>query len=173
MDITLGSYATIFGLTGWKLVKTYGLPGLSKIVAGTRQPADLVPFGIGTGMGTVCGLCAGGILGGIGWLGYKAGSWGGQLSLWAGTGASSTSQFHGAEAVPVTGGGALLLFIGAVAVAAIWKSIRDINRRWMTLGLVNGTALSAVPLITYYTHQGLSAGGDALLNALNNIVSTR
>lgn len=39
-------------------------------------------------------------------------------------------------------------------------------------GVVNGAALTAVPLVAYYSHLALSTGGDSLLTALNHAVSS-
>ncbi|MBD0673478.1 hypothetical protein [Streptomyces sp. CBMA156] len=189
MDVTLGTYAATLGLTGWQLARTYGIPipkiggkgGAYGRAAGTAADhASLIPYVIGTGAGTLCGLCAGGILGWVGWLGYKASSWGGQLSLWSSTGASSTAQFHGAEAVPVEGGGALLLFVVAVVLFGARKSAKgaagaggSLDKWKVRLGFVNGTCLAAIPLVTYYANEGLSKGGQIVLDALNHVASTR
>ncbi|MFI9788499.1 hypothetical protein ACIHEI_34045 [Kitasatospora sp. NPDC051984] len=192
MDVTLGTYATVFGLTGFQLARTYGIPlpkiggrSLGNFRGSGADHASLIPYAIGTGFGTLCGLCAGGILGGIGWLGYKAGSWGGELSLWSSTGAASTAQFHGADPVAVGGGGALLLFVIAVILLGARKSVRGSGPRgaggggegldkWkVRLGFVNGTALAAIPLVTYYANEALSKGGQAVLDALNHVASTR
>jgi len=194
MDVTLGTYAAVFGLTGWQLARTYGIPipkmggygGGNFGRSGGADHAQLIPYAIGTGFGTLCGLCAGGILGGLGWLGYKASAWGGQLSLWSSTGANSTAQFHGADPVPVGGGGALLLFVVAVVLAGARKSARGgagprtsgttasgLDKWKVRLGFVNGAALAAIPLVTYYANEALSKGGQAALDALNHVASTR
>ncbi|MFF1908248.1 hypothetical protein [Kitasatospora sp. NPDC058218] len=191
MDVTLGTYAAVFGLTGWQLARTYGIP-IPKIGgkgggnfgrSGSADHTQLVPYAIGTGFGTLCGLCAGGILGALGWLGYKAGAWGGQLSLWGSTGADSATQFHGADPVPVGGGGALLLFVVAVVLAGARKSAKGsagsggtasgLDKWKVRLGFVNGSALAAVPLVTYYANEGLSKGGQVVLDALNHVASSR
>ncbi|MEU9044561.1 MULTISPECIES: hypothetical protein [unclassified Kitasatospora] len=194
MDVTLGTYAAVFGLTGWQLARTYGIP-LPKIGgkgggnfgrSGEADHAQLIPYAIGTGFGTLCGLCAGGILGGLGWLGYKASAWGGQLSLWGSTGAASTAQFHGADPVPVGGGGALLLFVVAVVLAGARKSAKGaagprtpgstasgLDKWKLRAGFVNGAALAAIPLVTYYANEALSKGGQVVLDALNHVASSR
>ncbi|WP_031078552.1 hypothetical protein [Streptomyces sp. NRRL WC-3742] len=189
MDVTLGTYAAVFGLTGWQLARTYGIP-IPKIGgkgggaygrSGAADHASLIPYAIGTGFGALCGLCAGGILGALGWLGYKASAWGGQLSLWSSTGAASTAQFHGADPVPVGGGGALLLFVVAVVLAGARKSAKGaagaggsgLDKWKVRAGFVNGAALAAIPLVTYYANEALSNGGQVVLDALNHVASSR
>lgn len=96
MDITLGTYATVLGLTTWRVVK---VTGIGKLIAGSKNVTDLVPFGVGNVVGVTGGLCTGGILGGLGWLSYQASVYGGQLTLWGATGADSTTQYHGVEPI--------------------------------------------------------------------------
>ncbi|GAA2984531.1 hypothetical protein GCM10010519_18700 [Streptomyces lactacystinicus] len=196
MDVTLGTYAAFFGLTGWQLARTYGIPlpkvggkgggNFGRAAGAGADHASLFPYAIGTGFGVLCGLCAGGILGGLGWLGYKASAWGGQLSLWGSTGAASTAQFQGATPVPVGGGGALLLFVVAVVLAGARKSAKGaagartpgttasgLDKWKVRLGFVNGASLAAIPLVTYYANEALSKGGQVVLDALNHVASSR
>ncbi|MDH6710786.1 hypothetical protein P3T27_007537 [Kitasatospora sp. MAA19] len=169
MDITLGTYATVLGLTTWRVVK---VTGIGKLIAGSKNVTDLVPFGVGNVVGVTGGLCTGGILGGLGWLSYQASVYGGQLTLWGATGADSTTQYHGVEPIPLSNGGSLLLFVVAVGGAAAWKGLNKGPKRQLMAGVVNGAALTAVPLVAYYSHLALSTGGDSLLTALNHAVSS-
>ncbi|AZM46585.1 hypothetical protein DMB38_12860 [Streptomyces sp. WAC 06738] len=132
-SLTVGGLGVGLAILGVNLWKWWKSPG--------RDPKALLPFAAGLSLGALATLCAGGLLGVLaGWtagLNNKAG----EVAVPGATGTSSGAVARGSMGA-LTSGGALLVFLLAVAYVVAWRAANKELKRKLLGGWWSGATLS-------------------------------
>ncbi|WP_405799304.1 hypothetical protein [Streptomyces sp. NBC_01506] len=163
--LTVGGLAVGLSVLVWYLLRWWHSQRAGK----TKDWRSLAPFGSGIALGILAASCAGGILGTVaGWIRGLSNTAGDKVV----TGATGTNaQTLGTAGIPqLTGGGALLTVVAFVALAALWKKIKDPSRKplgfgsvcgctlGMSSGIAGSIALALIPLV--------NSAGDSVLGVI-------
>ncbi|MGQ4514239.1 hypothetical protein [Streptomyces sp. DW26H14] len=138
--LTVGGLAVGLSVAVWYLLRWWH--GQKK--GAPKNWRDLIPFASGITLGILAASCAGGVLGTVaGWVRRISDTAGDKVVTGAtGSGAQTLSV---AGVPPLTAGGALLTVAAFVALFALWKKIKDSNRKPLAFGSVCGITLGMSP----------------------------